>query len=164
MTQPELVTSPPVVDVERFVIPGEPMPMPRPRMTTKPFPKIYVPTKATKEMKRIRDLWNAESRSEAPAGVPLALTLTYGVSRPQAHYSASGTVKERFMRARPLQRGKGDLDNLVKLTLDGLQHFDGDPGAFFADDQIVELAAVKGYFDSLGLTEPCTVVEIRALP
>lgn len=81
-------------------------------------------------------------RPTNPLDGPLAVTLTFRLRRPQAHYSKRGGLKAWAEAAQPIGR-KLDLDNLAKAVLDALTL-----DQWWRDDgQIVRLELSKVYAD-----------------
>ena len=126
------------------VVPGKPMTWSRAR--TGRHGQFFTPADRDSRMRVVSLFWLGEGheRIEKPAAV--AVRAEFVFDRPDGHYGTGrnrGVLKERFRFVRP-GRGKmgGDLDNLVKLMLDALNHV-----AYADDSQISDLHAVKRYVD-----------------
>lgn len=112
-----------------FFSPGKPATKQRPRMTRRG--RVYTPEATTLAENAIRSDYER-------AGGP-----TYeGPVRVMVEYRKEGqiitvTEVEDFANQSKL---RGDLDNYLKLTLDGLQ---GEGGAFLNDRQVVSITAIR---------------------
>lgn len=115
-------------------IPGEPQPKERPRARVMgKSARIYTPAKTRKAEERIALLWG--DLPCVPKGEPVAVTLNAYHQRPQAHRLTSGSLSKSGL-ASLLPTKRPDLDNIIKLVLDGLN------GKAYEDDsQIVSLFA-----------------------
>lgn len=76
----------------------------------------------------------------AAIGEPVSVAITFWVRRPKSHLNAIGNVKPSAPTV-PTARNGGDIDKLVRSTLDALVQ-----GALLEDDSIVvDLTARKRY-------------------
>jgi Holliday junction resolvase RusA-like endonuclease len=99
-------------------------------------------------------------RIAKPAGI--AMRCEFVFDRPDGHFGTGrnrGILKERFRHARPgLGKNGGDLDNLVKLVKDALNHV-----GYEDDSQVAELEASKRYIDAERGEQAHTVVTLLPL-
>ena len=130
-----------------IIIDGKPQPKER--------PKVYnghgiTPTRTRQYEERVAALWRAKYR-DAPTTDDLAVTIFFFMPIPTS-WSKNKRARAALGKIRP--GVKPDIDNLVKIILDGTQ------GTIFADDkQIVSLTACKRYAE-----EPRTEVYVERLP
>lgn len=115
-----------------FTVLGKPEPMPRPRFSI--THGIYSPKKTEdqplyKFAKRLVDDWHRNNRiaKEAPPFFPLmkeswlSVSLTYRIQRPKSHFRGKARSKDHYTKRAMVDRPTGgDLDNLVKMSLDCL--------------------------------------------
>ena len=118
-----------------FSVPGDPVPQPRPRVSTRGgFARAYVP--ATHAVHGYRKAIAAAAR-EAGVGVhgdPVDVVIDFIFARPKSHTRKSGVRPDapRYPRQ--------DADNLAKSVLDSLN------GVAWEDDaQVVRLVVSKAY-------------------
>ena len=127
-----------------FTIPGEPVPQPRPRVSTVGgFARAYVPAKHPIHGYRERVAQaavNAGIRSYK--GGPVVAELEFWFLRPASHLNKAGQVKPKFVDAIP----PGDIDNLEKSVLDGLGDLIGN------DKRVVAVKKSKRYAAGNALT------------
>jgi Holliday junction resolvase RusA-like endonuclease len=127
-----------------FKIPAVPVPKGRPRMTKSGH--IYTPKK-TKDAEALIKLYARTYIS--PTDQPLSMRIRFGMPIPKSYSKA----KRLAIQNGELHHTKTpDLDNLLKLVLDGLNGV-----AYIDDKQIIELSAAKFYAESVG-----TTVQIRS--
>ena len=137
-----------------FTIEGKPTPLARPRFTMARRNGVYMqnaPARSDfrRDLEALRVSNNVQMLS---VDAKLSITIIYSLRRPLFHYRGrnrdNGVVPCRVTRGHPT--AGGDLDNLVKFTLDALQ------GSLFPNDrQIVQIAATKVFSEdphSLGST------------
>lgn len=131
----------------QLVIPGEPIPQPRPRVSTVGgFARAYVPAKHPVHAYRER-----VAQAAINAGIrtyrrgPLEVTLEFWFERPKSHLNKAGQVKPKFLDAIPA----GDIDNLEKSVLDGLGDLIGN------DKRVVGVHKFKRYTTNEGRTCVC---------
>jgi hypothetical protein len=110
-----------------FFIPGKPLPKERPRVA--PHGGVYTPKQTADEEKRLAAFWH-----------DLAVPPWEGLCGVDLMYTPEGTDVRIFDFNIILKskHPRGDLDNLIKLTLDGLQR-----GGAFDDRQVYSIAAEK---------------------
>ena len=118
-----------------FTVPGEPVPQPRPRVSTRGgFARAYVPAKHP--VHAYRDALAAAARV-AGAGVhvePVSVVIDFVWERPKSHMRKSGVRPDAPVLPRP------DLDNTTKAVLDSLN------GVAWEDDsQVQRLVVEKSY-------------------
>ena len=118
-----------------FTVPGEPVPQPRPRVSTRGgFARAYVPAKHP--VHAYRDAIAAAARA-AGAGVhgePVSVVIDFVWERPKSHLRKSGVKPDAPALPRP------DLDNTTKAVLDSLN------GVAWEDDsQVQRLVVEKSY-------------------
>lgn len=118
-----------------FSVPGDPVPQPRPRVSTRGgFARAYVP--ATHAVHAYRAAI-ANAAREAGAGVhgePVEVVIDFVFARPKSHVCKSG------VRADAPQLPRPDLDNTTKAVLDSLN------GVAWEDDsQVARLVVSKAY-------------------
>ena len=118
-----------------FTVPGEPVPQPRPRVSTHGgFARAYVPAKHP--VHAYRDAIAAAARA-AGAGVhgePVSVVIDFVWERPKSHMRKSGVKPDAPALPRP------DLDNTTKAVLDSLN------GVAWEDDsQVQRLVVEKSY-------------------
>ena len=118
-----------------FTVPGEPVPQPRPRVSTRGgFARAYVPAKHP--VHAYRDAIAAAARV-AGAGVhgePVSVVIDFVWERPKSHMRKSGVKPDAPVLPRP------DLDNTTKAVLDSLN------GVAWGDDsQVQRLVVEKSY-------------------
>ena len=118
-----------------FTVPGEPVPQPRPRVSTRGgFARAYVPAKHP--VHAYRDALAAAARV-AGAGVhgePVSVVIDFVWERPKSHMRKSGVKPDAPVLPRP------DLDNTTKAVLDSLN------GVAWEDDsQVQRLVVEKSY-------------------
>ncbi len=118
-----------------FTVPGEPVPQPRPRVSTRGgFARAYVPAKHP--VHAYRDAVAAAARA-AGAGVhgePVSVVIDFVWERPKSHMRKSGIKPDAPVLPRP------DLDNTTKAVLDSLN------GVAWEDDsQVQRLVVEKSY-------------------
>jgi len=124
-----------------FVVPGEPVPQPRPRVSTRGgFARAYVPAKHP-----VRAYREAIAAAAKEAGVeetsePISVTIDAVFVRPKSHMRKSGVRSDAPKLPRP------DVDNIAKAVLDALQDVIGD------DTSVRRLTVEKMYGDEASTT------------
>lgn len=118
-----------------FTVPGEPVPQPRPRVSTRGgFARAYVPK--THAVHAYREAIAAAARA-AGAGVhgePVSVVIDLVWQRPNSHLRKSGVKPD----APALPRA--DVDNAAKAVLDSLNGI-----AWEDDSQVQRLVVEKSY-------------------
>lgn len=128
---------------------GEPRGKGRPKFSRRgKHVHVYTPAETVAAEAEFRDAWEAAGAIglDGPIGVEVALIF----ERPQAHFLKDGLTLSAAGQRRPLpDNKKPDIDNALKLVLDGLN------GAAWKDDVQVTFATVKRLWGN----ESATVVE-----
>ena len=118
-----------------FSVPGDPVPQPRPRVSTRGgFARAYVPKQHA--VHAYRQAVAAAAR-EAGAGVhgePVELVLDFVFSRPKSHLRKNGLAPDAPRWPRK------DIDNCQKAVMDALNGI-----AWEDDSQVVRVVASKSY-------------------
>jgi Holliday junction resolvase RusA-like endonuclease len=117
-----------------FSVPGEPVPQPRPRVSTRGgFARAYVP--ATHPVHAYRQSLAAAARDAglSDTGEPLNVVIDAVFERPKSHMRKSGVKADAPRLPRP------DVDNIAKAVLDALQDVMGD------DTLVARLVVEKSY-------------------
>ena len=118
-----------------FVVAGEPVPQPRPRVSAVGgFARAYVPKDHPVHAYR-----QAVQLAAAGAGLrqvtkPVQVVIRCVFERPKSHFAKRGLKAAAPALPRP------DVDNLAKAVLDAL-------GGFFDDTLVEELTVIKAYGD-----------------
>ena len=121
-----------------FTFEIEPVPQLRPRVSSRPYIRVYDPPKV-KQFKHILRSLAVDQYSRPPLLGPLSVSLTF--YRP-VQKSISQSERERRLSNRSKPVVKPDTDNYIKSTLDALN------GVLWHDDsQIVKIEAEKKYSD-----------------
>ena len=114
----------------------EPIPQLRPRVSSRPYVRVYDPPKV-KQFKHILRSLAVHQYSRPPMLGPLSVSLTF--YRP-VQKSISQSERERRLSNESKPVVKPDTDNYIKATLDALN------GVLWHDDaQIVKITAEKRY-------------------
>jgi Holliday junction resolvase RusA-like endonuclease len=117
-----------------FTVPGEPVPQPRPRVSTVGgFARAFVPAKHPVHGFRTRVACAARDAGLVRADQPVAVTIEATFGRPRSHYRKTGVKPS----APPLPRP--DVDNVGKAVLDALQDAMGD------DTRVARLTVSKAW-------------------
>ena len=122
-----------------FIVYGDPVPQPRPRITARgSFAHAYTPKKHAVHAYRseIRRAWNDPSLvlPHEPFSGPVEVSIVCHFARPQSQLRKDGSPKP----SAPLYP-RPDVDNLAKAVLDALT----DAGAWGDDSQVVSLKITK---------------------
>jgi Holliday junction resolvase RusA-like endonuclease len=128
-----------------FTVPGDPVPQPRPRVSTVGgFGRAYVPRGHAVHPYREAVALAAKASGCEPHPEPVDVVIDFVFGRPKSHYRKSGVKSD----APTLPRC--DLDNMAKAVLDSLN------GVAWDDDaQVRRLVVEKSY-----ATEGRTTVRI----
>lgn len=117
-----------------FTIPGDPVPQPRPRVSTAGgFARAYVPKDHAIHGYRQAVALFARAAGLTHTGEPISLIVDAVFARPKSHMNKSGVKADAPQLPRP------DVDNLAKAVLDGLQDVIGD------DTRVAKLVIEKSY-------------------
>ena len=118
-----------------FTVPGEPVPQPRPRVSTRGgFARAYVPAKHPVHAYRDAIATAARAAGAGVHGEPVSVVIDFVWERPKSHMRKSGVKPDAPVLPRP------DLDNTTKAVLDSLN------GVAWEDDsQVQRLVVEKSY-------------------
>ena len=117
-----------------FTVPGEPVPQPRPRVSTRGgFARAYVPSSHPVHAYRQAVALTAKSAGLTATGEPLNVVIDAVFARPKSHLNKAGVKPTAPRLPRP------DVDNLAKAVLDALQDVIGD------DTAVARLVVEKSY-------------------
>jgi Holliday junction resolvase RusA-like endonuclease len=117
-----------------FSVPGEPVPQPRPRVSTRGgFARAYVPAKHPVHAYRQALAAAAVAAGLSEAGEPLNVVIDAVFERPKSHLRKGGVRADAPRLPRP------DVDNIAKAVLDALQDVMGD------DSLVARLVVEKSY-------------------
>lgn len=133
------------MDAVTFIVPGEPVPQPRPRVSTRGgFARAYVPSVHPVHAFRKAVAMQAKAAGLRDTGDMIDVGIVAAFARPKSHRTAKGLRKGAPALPRP------DVDNIAKAVLDALQDVIGD------DTHVRRLSVEKQYSD-----EAKTKVEVR---
>ena len=117
-----------------FSVPGDPVPQPRPRVSTAGgFARAYVPKKHPVHAYRQAVAAAARAAGLCKTGDPLNVVIDAVFRRPKSHLTKRGVKPTAPTLPRP------DVDNLAKAVLDALQDVMGD------DTNVSRLVVEKSY-------------------
>ena len=117
-----------------FSVPGNPVPQPRARVSTRGgFARAYVPSKHPVHDYRTQLAVAARLAGLTPTGEPLSVVIDAVFERPKSHRNKSGVKGTAPKLPRP------DVDNVAKAVLDALQDVMGD------DTMVARLVVEKSY-------------------
>jgi Holliday junction resolvase RusA-like endonuclease len=117
-----------------FTIPGEPVPQPRPRVSTRGgFARAYVPKEHPVHAYRKAIAEAADEAGLVAQGEPLNVVIDAVFERPKSHLNKAAVKPTAPRLPRP------DVDNLAKAVLDALQDVIGD------DTCVARLVVEKSY-------------------
>jgi Holliday junction resolvase RusA-like endonuclease len=117
-----------------FTIAGEPVPQPRPRVSTRGgFARAYVPKEHPVHAYRQSLSAAARAAGLGETGGPLNVVIDAVFARPKSHLTKTGVKPTAPRLPRP------DVDNLAKAVLDALQDVIGD------DTLVARLVVEKSY-------------------
>ena len=126
-----------------FTFDIEPVPQLRPRVSSRPYVRVYDPPKVKKFKSLLRSL-AVNQYARPPLIGPLSVSLTF--YRP-VQKSISQSERERRLSNNSKPVVKPDTDNYIKSTLDALN------GVLWHDDaQIVKIMGEKRYSDHPKIT------------
>ena len=117
-----------------FTVPGDPVPQPRPRVSTRGgFARAYVPAKHPVHAYRQAVALAAKLAGLGTITEPIQVCVVSVFERPKSHVTGRGVLKSTAPRVpRP------DVDNIAKAVLDAL-------GDFFDDTLVESLQVSKSY-------------------
>lgn len=132
-----------VMGIRELTLPGSPMAMTRPKFNRKTGFVYRDDVRAARKAEFAQE-WLDLGHPAFEHGQALAASIEFVFARPASHFGTgrnAGLLKERFLHARPAGgTNGGDLDNLAKLVLDGLEGF-----AYPNDAAVAELTLRKRY-------------------
>jgi len=104
-----------------FTVQGEPVPQPRPRVSTRGgFARAYVPAKHPVHSYRQKIAAEATRAGLKPQDEPVEVFIEATFKRPKSHLTKKGVKPTAPKLPRP------DVDNIAKAILDSLQSVMGD--------------------------------------
>lgn len=130
-------------------VPGEPVGKGRPRLGK--HGRVYTPDRTRNAERAVGLAWWAPMIGE---GIPVAVKVTAFYRRPLDHLRSNGELTAKGQRL-PVPMRTPDLDNVVKLVLDGLN------GIAFADDKQVQSIEALRYWERGD--GPGVLVQVREL-
>ena len=117
-----------------FTVPGDPVPQPRPRVSTRGgFARAYVPKQHPVHAYREAIAAAARGAGLTTTGEVLNVVIDAVFERPKSHLRKSGVKLDAPVLPRP------DVDNIAKAVLDALQDVMGD------DTNVARLVVEKSY-------------------
>ena len=117
-----------------FDVPGDPVPQPRPRVSTAGgFARAYVPKGHAVHAYRQAVAIAARAAGLTATGEPLNVVIDAVFARPKSHLRKAGVKPDAPKLPRP------DVDNVAKAVLDALQDVMGD------DSAVARLVVEKSY-------------------
>jgi Holliday junction resolvase RusA-like endonuclease len=117
-----------------FEVPGDPVPQPRPRVSTAGgFARAYVPKGHAIHGYRQAVALAARAAGLTDTGKPLTVVVDAVFARPKSHLGKAGVKSSAPQLPRP------DVDNIGKAVLDALQDVIGD------DTRVARLVIEKSY-------------------
>ena len=117
-----------------FTVPGDPVPQPRPRVSTRGgFARAYVPSTHPVHDYRASLAAAARDAGLCTTGEPLNVVIDAVFVRPKSHLRKSVVKPDAPVLPRP------DVDNIAKAVLDALQDVMGD------DSLVARLVVEKSY-------------------
>jgi Holliday junction resolvase RusA-like endonuclease len=147
-----------------FTVYQKPIPMPRPAATmTRNGLRVYSPkkTKGGAFSLEVKNLLLASMEMELPlfkdgdTEADLHVSITYRIRRPNDHFKSSNQLKQVKESKPHVRVTGGDLDNLVKFTLDSLNNV-----VYFDDKMITSLSSKKLWSDD-PKSQGSTTVEVK---
>lgn len=117
-----------------FTVAGEPVPQPRPRVSTRGgFARAYVPSQHPVHAYRAAIAEEAAKAGLEETGEPVEVIVDAVFARPKSHMTKKGVKPSAPQLPRP------DVDNVAKAILDALQDVMGD------DTKVRRLVVEKSY-------------------
>lgn len=132
----------------RFIVPSKPKGKERPRLTKNGG--IYTPKITKKYEELVGIMYRSAGGREIDAKVPVRVHISAIYQMPK---NSNKAMRDLMHEAKLLPVGKPDIDNVVKIVLDGLNKV-----AWHDDAQVVSVLAEKEYGD-----EQCVIVTVEAL-
>ena len=123
-----------------FVIPGDPVPQPRPRVSTQGgFARAYVPASHAIHAYRAEVQMRAKAAGVVPSTDALSVQIVATFARPPSHLTKKGVKATAPALPRP------DVDNIAKGILDAL-------GDLWGNDSCVAALSVEKCYGTEGRT------------
>jgi len=123
-----------------FVIPGDPVPQPRPRVSTQGgFARAYVPASHAIHAYRAEVQLRAKAAGVVASTDPLSVAIVATFARPTSHLTKKG------VRAAAPKLPRPDVDNIAKGILDAL-------GDLWGNDSCVAALSVEKCYGTEGRT------------
>lgn len=123
-----------------FVIPGDPVPQPRPRVSTRGgFARAYVPASHPIHAYRAEVQLRARAAGVKATDQPLGVVILATFARPASHLTKKG------LRAGAPALPRPDVDNIAKGVLDAL-------GELWGNDSCVASLRVEKWYGTEGRT------------
>jgi Holliday junction resolvase RusA-like endonuclease len=123
-----------------FTVEGDPVPQPRPRVTTQGgFARAYVPKSHAVHAYRLAIATAAQAAGLCETGEPLNVVIDAVFARPKSHMRKNGVRADAPRLPRP------DVDNIGKAVLDALQDVIG-------DDTCVARLVIEKAYGIIGMT------------
>jgi Holliday junction resolvase RusA-like endonuclease len=117
-----------------FTVPGDPVPQPRPRVSTVGgFARAYVPKSHAIHAYRQAVAFGARAAGLGQVASPIGVIVDAVFARPKTHLNKSGVKATAPALPRP------DVDNIAKAVLDALQDVMGD------DTHVARLTVEKSW-------------------
>lgn len=114
---------------------GRPSGKDRPRFNRQTG-RTYSTTSTVRAEQDLRAVWREAGEPRLPDDQAVALTVVLRVERPAGHFRKDGSLSAEGLRHPVPRNKKPDLDNAVKLVMDGLN------GRAYRDDvQVAQLEA-----------------------
>ena len=132
-----------------FIVPGKPIGKERPRMNKRGG--VYTPQHTRDYQNLVSIMYRSAGGREIEAKIPVRVHIKAVYMIPK---STNKAMRELMHEAKILPVGKPDIDNVVKIILDGLNRT-----AWHDDAQVVSVTAEKAYGD-----EQCVIVTVEELP
>ena len=123
-----------------FTVPGNPVPQPRPRVSTQGgFARAYVPASHAIHAYRAEVQLRAKAAGVVPGTDPLSVEIVATFARPSSHLTKKG------VKATAPQLPRPDVDNIAKGILDAL-------GELWGNDSCVAALSVEKCYGPEGRT------------
>lgn len=149
------------MDAITFTVPGQPIPQPRPRVSTwggrgRAYTPKDHPVNAYRQAVAVRAALAAKAARWEQASGPVEVEITCQFERPPSHLTKSAKGPQCVRSGAPSFPPRSDVDNLAKAVLDAVS----DSGVVWEDDdQVVRLVVSKAY-----AARACVVVTVRQVP
>lgn len=143
--------------IREFIIPGEPQGKARPRATIiKGHARVYTPKATASYESLVRLAYMEKYGDEKPSNKAIFIEVRFKFPLNKADYNSKGELNKHGIakiQGSEFHKKKGDIDNLLKSLLDGLN------GVAYVDDcYVVKICAEKMFSE-----KPETEVVIREI-